>query len=220
MALEEALRKLGALLTRREPRHRPMLVMLAGSNGAGKSTFYEAYLAALPLPFINADRIASDLRGGQRASPPHLTRRTVDEAAQRMADEQRQACILLGRSFVTETVLSDPRGAKVAMLKDARARAFEVCLFFIGISSPSLSAARVRERVVSRGGHDVPSNRIVSRFPRTLTNLPSAVSAASIALLLDNDLVESPYRFVAQFDEGKLARRSNLAPTWAKALLP
>lgn len=221
MALEEALKKLGSLLAREpEPAQRPLLVMLAGSNGAGKSTFYEAYLASLPLPFVNADRIASEVRSGRLAAPPQLAGRPVDEVAQRMADEQRQACILLRRSFVTETVLSDPHGAKIAMLREARARGFEVWLFFIGIGSPSLSAARVLERVAGRRGHDVPSDRIVARFPRTLANLPVAVSTASVAVLLDNDLVEFPYRFVAHFEEGKIVQRSELAPAWAKGLVP
>ena len=137
-----------------------------------------------------------------------------------MADEERRASIILGRSFVTETVLSDPVGAKIAMLTDARGRGYDVWLFFIGISSAELSRARVRERVVSRQGHDVPTDKIQSRYGRTLANLPGAIAAASIAVLLDNDLAHSPYRFVALFESGSLVRSSGLAPDWAKAVLP
>ncbi len=194
----------------------PLLVMLAGSNGAGKSTFYDAYLDSLNLPFINADRIAVELRAGARALTPELLSLPADQAAQRIADEQRHASIVLGRSFVTETVLSDPVGAKVAMMNDARARGFEVWLFFIGISSPELSHARVRERVSSRGEHDVPAEKIRARYERTLKNLPGAIEAASVAVLLDNDLADTPYRFVALFENGSLVRSSELAPDWAK----
>lgn len=197
----------------------PLLVMVAGSNGAGKSTFYDAYLDSLALPFINADRIAMELRAGARALPPKLSSLPADQAAQRIADEERHASIVLRRSFVTETVLSDPVGAKVAMLSDARARGFEVWVFFIGISTPELSHARVRERVSSRGEHDVPADKIQARYVRTLRNLPGAVEAASIAVLLDNDLAEAPYRFVALFENGSLVRSSELAPEWAKAVL-
>jgi predicted ABC-type ATPase len=197
----------------------PLLVMLAGSNGAGKSTLYDAYVSSLPLPFINADRIAEELRAGSRAVPTGLSELPLDLAAQRIADEERQASIVLRRSFVTETVLSDPVGAKVAMLNDARGRGFEVWLFFIGISSLELSRARVRERVKSRGGHDVPADKLQARYARTLANLPGAVEAASIAVLLDNDLAEAPYRFVALFENGSLVRSSELAPEWAKAVL-
>lgn len=118
--------------------------MLAGSNGAGESTFYDAYMDSLALPFINADRVAMELRAGARALPPELAKLPADQAAQRIADEERHASIVVRRSFVTETVLSDPVGAKVGMLTDARTRGFEVWLFFIGLSSPELSRACAR----------------------------------------------------------------------------
>lgn len=194
----------------------PLFVVLAGSNGAGKSTFYDAYLDSLHLPFVNADRIALELRVGARALTPELRSLPEDQAAQRIADEERLASIVLGRSFVTETVLSDPVGAKIAMMNDARARGFEVWLFFIGISSPELSHARVRERVRSRGEHDVPAEKIQARYERTLKNLPGAIAASSVAVLLDNDLAATPYRFVALFEHGSLVRSSGLAPDWAK----
>ncbi len=220
MPLEAALARLARVLRGPDRVGRgPVLAMLAGSNGAGKSTFYAAYLAQLGLPFVNADVIAAELRAGSRAAPPQLASLPIDQAAQRLADEERQASIVLGRSFVTETVLSDPVGAKVAMLRDARHRGYQVWLFFIGIGSSALSRARVRERVAARAGHDVPDRRIDERYPRTLANLPGAVAAASVAVLLDNDLVEQPYRFVALFQDGQLARRSRLAPRWAAGAL-
>jgi len=220
MVLDEALDELAKLLVpSAESSASPLLVMLAGSNGSGKSTFYETYLDSLPIPFINADRIASDLRAAKRTWPSRLSGLPADEAARRIADEERQASTVLRRSFMTETVLSDPVGAKVAMLQEARERGFEVWLFFIGISSPALSRARVWERVSSRAGHDVPADRIESRYPRTLANLPRAVSVASHAVLLDNDLPEAPYRFVAWFKDGRLVRASDSVPSWARAVV-
>jgi len=216
MALEAALARLARLLRGAgRTGQTPVLVLLAGSNGAGKSTFHDAYLAGLGLPFINADLIAAALRSGARAIPPQFGSLPVDLAAQRLADEERRASIVLGRSFIAETVLSDPVGAKIAMLRDARSRGYHVSLFFIGIGSPALSRARVRERVAARGGHDVPDERIEERYPRTLANLPGAVAAASEALLLDNDSVEEPYRFIALFRDGALVRRSRRPPQWA-----
>jgi predicted ABC-type ATPase len=220
MPLDAALARLEKLLAGGGPdAPGPLLVMLAGSNGAGKSTFHHVYLSALGLPFINADRLAREIRAGQRALPPRLAKLAPDVAAQRLADEERQASVVLGRSFVTETVLSDPVGAKVGMLRDARERGYEVWLVFIGIGNPALSLARVRERVTGRGEHDVPPERILDRYPRTLANLPGAVEAASVALLLDNDRVDAPYRFVALFENGRLVHRSALAPAWARSVL-
>lgn len=216
MTLDAAIGRLASLVdAARSPHAAPLLVMLAGSNGAGKTTFHDVYLAPLGLAFVNADRIAAGLVSGARAWPAALARLPPDVAAQRLADEEREASVVLGRSFVTETVLSDPVGAKVRLLANARERGMEVWLFFIGIGSPMLSLARVRERVESRGGHDVPADRIRERYGRTLRNLPAAVAAANVAVLLDNDLADEPYRFVALFESGLRKRASRLRPAWA-----
>ena len=100
---------------------KPLLVMLAGPNSAGKSTFYESYLSVLGLPFLNADVLASVM--GLAAY----------EAAARIAG--RPPIRQLGRrmGFVTETVLSDPVGSKVDFLAEAAASGFDVQLIYIGI---------------------------------------------------------------------------------------
>ncbi len=96
MLLDEALAELAALLDHAaESSAAPLLVMLAGSNGAGKSTFYEAYLGSLAIPFINADRIAAELRAATRIWPPKLSGLAADEAARQLADEERQASTVL-----------------------------------------------------------------------------------------------------------------------------
>lgn len=83
---------------------RPLIVALAGPNGAGKSTFYETYLADYGLPFVNADRLALELN--------------VDSyAAARVAADQRQRLLQSSKSFVFETVLSDPVGEKIEFLE-------------------------------------------------------------------------------------------------------
>ena len=90
----------------------PLLIVLAGPNGAGKSTFYEQYLAARGLPFVNADRIAVEQFGTN--DPVRAT-----EAAA-IADQIRLELVAHHRSFIFETVLSDPVGAKVAFFKSAQ----------------------------------------------------------------------------------------------------
>ncbi len=139
----------------------PTLVMLAGSNGAGKSTFYETYLSHLDLPFLNADILAKELN--------------VDsyEAARRVA-ALRDFHIQQQKGFITETVLSDPVGEKVQFLKQAAAAGFDVTLVFIGIDSVDLSKKRVKTRV-SAGGHDVPVDKLETRYARTLQNLEQFV---------------------------------------------
>lgn len=64
--------------------------------------------------------------------------------------------------------------------------------------------------------NDLPEANLVAVF----RYLPGAVEAASIAVLLDNDLADAPYRFAALFESGSLVRSSGFAPEWAKAVLP
>ena len=186
-----------------------VLVVLAGSNGAGKSTFYKHYLLAEGLPFINADVIARDLAGDDPAE--------IAAAATRLADRYRRQLAERGQSFVMETVFSDPAGDKLGFLSGCRAKGYVVLLVFIGLDSPMLSRARVAERV-ERGGHDVPDEKIETRFPRTLENLRRALEVVDFAILFDNSSSGAPFRFVASFEQGKPLDRSDLAPRWAAAL--
>src|SRR5437016_5317009 len=133
---------------------RPLVVALAGPNGAGKTTFFHAHLAPCGLRFINADILA-----GEVDLDPYT--------AARMAALLRQALVDQRESFVFETVFSDPVGDKLSFLKDATQQGYTVVLCFIGISGPDVSEARVAMRV-SQGGHDVPTDKLITRFPRTL----------------------------------------------------
>jgi predicted ABC-type ATPase len=135
---------------------RPIIVALAGANGAGKSTFYHAHLEAAGLRFVNADVLSRELKIG-----PY-------EAA-KMADSLRRELVKQRESFVF-----DPVGDKVAFLKDAATAGYTVILCFIGISSPEVSEQRVAMRV-SQGGHDVPTDKLETRYPRILANLRNAL---------------------------------------------
>lgn len=73
-----------------------------------------------------------------------------------------------GLSFCTETVFSDPVGAKLGLLEEARTRGFAVFLIFIGLESPSLAVARVKQRV-RHSGHDVPDAKPMTH--RTVSSL-------------------------------------------------
>lgn len=187
----------------------PFLICLAGSNGAGKSTFHRRYLSATRYPFVNADEIARKLGG------------SIDERQSRVAaaiaDEARRRHVERRQSFVMETVLSDPAGEKVAFLHSARSAGFCVVLVFIGLDSAQLSRGRVLQRVRGDGGHDVPDDRIESRFPRTLDNLRRARVRVDIALILDNSSPSTPFEFVALWIDGAVAKQRSVLPKWYPA---
>jgi len=184
---------------------RPLLVAIAGPNGAGKSTFYHAHLKAAGLRFVNADVIAREL-DIQPYAAAELT-----AVLRRELLEQRE-------SFIFETVFSDPAGDKLRFLREAVAQDYTVVLCFIGLSRPSLSEERVAMRV-SQGGHDVPSDKLHARFPRTIANLKAALGEIPHVLIFDNDDLARPFRQVAIVERGQLVFRAEPLPKWLSECL-
>ena len=185
---------------------KPQLVLLAGPNGAGKSSFYEVHLKHLEAPFLNSDNVARDFG-------------VTDYEAARMLDELRAFYIERQVGFISETVFSDPVGAKVAMLRAAMEKGFNVRLVYIGLENVSLSQARVAHRV-QNGGHPVPAEKIVARFPRSLANLAKAVKFVSVTEIFDNSDRENPHRILARFEKGVLKwKTSEIIPDWTKSIV-
>jgi len=182
------------------------MVALAGPNGAGKSSFYTTYLRQSKLPFVNADQLA--LQTGIDAY-----------TAADLAEELRRALVEQKDSFIFETVFSDPVGAKLQFLKDAETNGYTVLLIFIGIDGPETSEERVAMRV-SKGGHDVPANKIAQRYGRTMKNLQKALIELSNIRVYDNSDLNRSYRLVASRDEGKNVVIHPPTPKWLKPLLP
>jgi len=181
---------------------RPLLVAVAGPNGAGKTTFYHAHLESAGLRFVNADVIAHELN-----LEPYT--------AARVADALRYELAARKESFIFETVFSDPAGSKVGFLKDAAAAGYTVVLCYIGLDSADLSNERVAMRI-SQGGHDVPVEKLRSRYPRTLANLKDAIRELPNVLVYDNTDLRHPYRSIAIFENGQASYRSKSVPSWFK----
>ena len=173
---------------------------------AGKTTFFYAHLAAAGLRFVSADVLADEL-----AVEPY-------EAA-RLADALRKALIGREESFVFETVFSDPVGDKFAFLAEAVRCDYVVVLCYIGLSGPDQSVERVAMRD-SQGGHDVPDDKLLSRFSRTLANLQAAIVQLPHVLIYDNSDLNAPYRQVAVFEHGQLRHLQEPIPEWLRPVLP
>jgi len=177
---------------------RPVMVAIAGPNGAGKTTFYQSHIRQAGLRYVNADDIAREL-----GVSPY-------EAAE-IADVLRRTLVRQRESFVFETVFSDRAGEKLAFLADAAAAGYNVVLCFIAISGAETSDQRVAMRV-SQGGHDVPHEKLLSRFPRTMKNFRSAIRTLPLVLVFENDDLSAPFRKVAEYAGGKVVFSADPLP--------
>jgi predicted ABC-type ATPase len=183
----------------------PLIVAIAGPNGAGKTTFFHSQLGLTPYRFVNADSLAREFN-----VDPYV--------AAQLANQLRHELVKRRESFVFETVFSDPVGDKLQFLKDAESAGYTVVLCFIGLNSADDSSDRVAMRV-SQGGHDVPEDKLVTRFPRTLENLRNAVRELSHVLIFDNTDLTRTFRKVCVFEQGRRVFAEEPLPVWLRDLL-
>ena len=197
----------------------PVLYLLAGPNGAGKSSLYRAAVTEGLIP-ADAEFVNADLH--EAAHLQHITDpQARSEQARQWADRRRADLLRSGQSFVSETVFSHE--SKLALIEEAQQSGFAVVLLVVCLDDPQRLLARVRQRV-QEGGHDVPAERILARYPRTIKNLTLAVRQADLAMLYDSggapdaDGVNRPVRVtVCRGRETKILV-ANL-PGWAKVIL-
>lgn len=194
----------------------PVLAIFCGPNGSGKSTLTkEIRRRGIDLgTYINPDDIAAELIGS-------LEERTA--TAQRHADERREQCLAGRLDFAFETVFSHP--SKLDFMDRAAAAGYEIHVFFVSLPSPEMNIERVRLRVL-QGGHDVPTERIVARWHRTMDLLPEIADRAHRLMVFDNGSPpEAPViRLVAWSEvdgDGKtVIVRERDAPGWVARYLP
>ncbi|SMX48726.1 zeta toxin family protein [Maliponia aquimaris] len=183
---------------------RPSLVLLAGPNGAGKTTLYQTRVApSFAGPFINADIIQRD----------ELRDPSMEAAydAARIAETRRQEMLAARRSFAAETVFSHP--SKLEVIETARAQGYLVVVMHVGVDSPELSVARVRERR-AEGGHDVPEDKIRARYLRSQPLIRQAVLRADRGMVFDNSELNTPPRQMLGFAGGRLTQAAPVLPRW------
>lgn len=154
----------------------PIFLMFAGPNGSGKSTITQAFRGRglFPVNYVNADEIAKTLVGSSDE---------IGYQAAQMAEVQRQELMRRRQSLAFETVMSHP--SKLALLEQSRLLGYQVILVFVGTNNPQINVERVALRV-QQGGHDVPTDKVIARYHRTLQLLPRAVELANTVYIFDN----------------------------------
>lgn len=187
---------------------RKQLWVLAGGNGAGKSTFYRTQLAPIGMPFINADILAKELY------PENPERHSYDAAL--IAAEMRSRLLQEGCSFCFETVFSHP--SKIDFIAQAKALGYEIVLVAIHLDSVQLNHARISQRVLE-GGHDVPADKVESRIPRLLLNIKAALPLCDHVRILDNSRADDPFQQIVTIHRGRVTKHLKTLPQWAAELL-
>ena len=141
---------------------KPTIYLIAGCNGAGKTTFAKEFLPheVKCLRFYNADELA---RGLSPLDPPAAAIKAGRLLLAAVAESIHRK-----ETFALESTLSGK--TYVRMLQRAMAAGYEIELHYLWLSSPEQAIARVRRRV-RMGGHNVPTPDIRRRFKRSLVNL-------------------------------------------------
>jgi predicted ABC-type ATPase len=189
-------------------RRKGRIFVAAGTNGAGKSSLVGEFLAAHGAAYFNPDLFARQLIEQGWEVP------AANAQAWKMGIEGLRRAIARNEDFSFETTLGGHTIAQVlhAALEAGR----EVVLLYVGLSSPELHLARVRERV-RRGGHDIPESDIRRRYNASLANLVSFLGKATEVHVFDNS-AESPDGLPQSRLVFRMRGRKIVAPT-VEALL-
>ena len=127
-----------------------------------------------------------------------------------MADFVRKELLHTKGTFTFETVMSSPD--KVALLQRAKQTGYRTDLYFIATEDPEINISRVRARV-QLGGHDVPTDKIVSRYWRSIDLLVPAIRETNRAYIFDN--TGASLTWIAEITDGRdVELKSDRMPAW------
>ena len=199
----------------------PHIYVLAGTNGAGKSSIAGAMLLEEGVEYFNPDEAAELIR----VANPGIT---LEESQSAAWDEGRR---LLERAinerldYAFETTL----GGKTipTLLEKAMEVGIEVRIWYVGLTNAELHIARVHARV-KRGGHDIPEERIRHRYSRSILNLIQLMPKLTELQVYDNSVEADPHTgatpqpvLIVHLNRRKLLNVCELAstPEWAKPIV-
>ena len=180
---------------------RPVCTIIAGPNGAGKTTFALKYLSEVAdcQRFINVDLIASGL------SP--LSPELEEMAASRLYLSEIQETIERREDFAFETTLSGR--ANLRRIQLLQENGWRVELIYLYLPDVEMSIERVAERV-RHGGHNIPRESIVRRYPRSLRNLLDLYAPLCDSTLCMDNSHDTPIFIFSQTKGGRIIENSLL----------
>lgn len=168
---------------------KPVLIVLAGTAGAGKTTLYESKLKTVFPSILKAS-----------ASP-------MEQAE---TDRQRARLLKEGHSFVYQDTTIDSRA-----IRQAQEAGYDVKVFYVSTEDPNLNMGRVLLRV-NNGGPFAALARIPDDYAQGLKQLSDVKKLADDLMLFDNTTNGRGHRLVAHFQRGELMKLARSVPKWAQ----
>jgi predicted ABC-type ATPase len=200
---------------------RARIFVLAGTNGAGKSSIVGATIRASDAEYFNPDEAAAAIRGAS----PGMTGAEANSQAWLEGKRLLERAIAEQLDFAFETTLGG--NTITHLLEQALDAGMEVRIWYVGLSSPELHIARVRARV-AKGGHDIPEGDIRKRYDRGRLNLIQLLPRLTELRVYDNSDEADPSsgvapapKLVLHLDGGRIMNAGALAstPDWAKPIV-
>jgi predicted ABC-type ATPase len=197
------------------------LYVLAGVNGAGKSSIGGAMIRASGADYFNPDEAAQKLI----AANPGLDQVKANAAAWHQGRRLLERAIRERKDFAFETTLGG--STMPQLLTEAASQGFEVRIWYVGLASPDLHIERVRNRVRA-GGHDIPESSIRRRWRHSRLNLIQLLPVLTELRVYDNSEYADPAAgkapqpvLVLHVDRGQIVGPTDLSstPQWAKPIV-
>jgi predicted ABC-type ATPase len=199
----------------------PCIYVLAGTNGAGKSSIAGAMFLDQGVEYFNPDEAARQIL----AANAGITQTQANGAAWEEGKRLLQRAIAERLDFAFETTLG---GRTItALLEEAVAAGIEVRIWYVGLMSPELHVARVRSRV-EKGGHDIPEERIRERYYSSRLNLIRLLPGLTELRAYDNSEEADPDtglepqpRLILHLRRGAIVTSCDLrlTPEWARPIV-
>jgi predicted ABC-type ATPase len=203
------------------PQRRASIYVIAGVNGAGKSSVAGETFRQAGADYFNPDEAARLLL----TATPTLTLTEANSAAWHEGVRLLKRAIAEGLDFAFETTL----GANTIprLLKQAANVGSDIYVWYVGLDSPELHIARVKSRV-ARGGHNIPEEDIRRRYAHSRLNLIDLLPVLRALRVFDNSVEADPASgaaprpvLVLSLERGKILEPKDLThtPAWAKPIV-
>jgi Uncharacterized protein conserved in bacteria len=204
-----------------KPSTKPCIYVLAGTNGAGKSSIIGAMFLKQGIEYFNPDSAAKRIL----SSNSGMSQTEANSAAWHEGKRLLERAIREKQDFAFETTLGGE--TITALLESALSERIEVRVSYVGLNSVELHIRRVRSRV-EQGGHDIPEQRIRERYTQSRLNLIKLLPKLTELRVYDNSEEADPKtgkipkpKLILHCLQSKISASSNLAqvPEWAKPIL-